>query len=202
MQRMDKDALPILTAFAEQFLSGSYNLLMSGLRRDLEPGLNISRLSEDDFLHFFKLAGFFTRFVRQQQVCVRLPMSFQQSLRNHKGHQATMEDALIPSPLLFSGRGSEGGTEEQRQCTGQCDRNLAICINICHDGLGDVLSGAVCVARHHRPSCCSTSVQVGAAGVMPPSTLEACSSASTSVLRDTLVLMPGCLMCSMPAWLC
>ncbi|BDA45591.1 Topoisomerase 1-associated factor 1 at N-terminal half [Coccomyxa sp. Obi] len=67
VQRLDDDALPILKAFAEQFLSGSYNLLMSGLRRDLEPGLNISRLSEDDFLRFFKLAGFFTRFVRQQQ---------------------------------------------------------------------------------------------------------------------------------------
>jgi hypothetical protein len=65
---LDNSALPVLKAFAEQFLSSSYNLLMGGLRRDLEPGLNISRLSEDDFLRFFKLAGFFTRFVRQQQV--------------------------------------------------------------------------------------------------------------------------------------
>ena len=65
---IDSTALPILKAFAEQFLSSSYNLLMGGLRKDLEPGLNISRLTEDDFLRFFKLAGFFTRFVREQQV--------------------------------------------------------------------------------------------------------------------------------------
>ncbi len=66
--RMDSNALLILKGFAEQFLSSSYNLLMGGLRRDLEPGLNISRLSEEDFLRFFKVAGFFTCFVRQQQV--------------------------------------------------------------------------------------------------------------------------------------
>lgn len=199
MQRMDKDALPILKAFAEQFLSGSYNLLMSGLRRDLEPGLNISRLSEDDFLRFFKLAGFFTRFVRQQQVCIR-PSIYRNvishSFQNSQGPPSW--DALIPTPLLLSGRGSEGKPEEQRHCTGHGNRHLAICIDICHDGLGDVLSGAVCVARHHRPSCCSTLVQVGPAGGPP----KAYTPAGTSMLHDTLVLTSGCLMCSMPAWLC
>lgn len=166
MQRMDKDALPILKAFAEQFLSSSYNLLMSGLRRDLEPGLNISRLSEDDFLRFFKLAGFFTRFVRQQQVCARL---FTECQHGYRIHRITKLRGKMPScNLLFTGRDSERAAEEQRQCTVQCNRHLTICINICHDGLGDVLSGAVCVARHHRPSCCRTRVQVGPAGAVPP----------------------------------
>lgn len=64
----DEEARAILKEYAGQFLAAGYGLLMEGLRRDLEPGLNISRLSEDDFLRFFKLAAFCTAFVRLQQV--------------------------------------------------------------------------------------------------------------------------------------
>jgi hypothetical protein len=73
---LDSRARAILKEYAGQFLQAGYNLLMEGLRKDLEPGLNISRLSEEDFLRFFKLAAFCTAFVRLQQVChPDLPLS-------------------------------------------------------------------------------------------------------------------------------
>ena len=59
-----------LRSYAEAFLQGSYNILMGSVRKELEPGLNISRLSSDDFLRFFRVANFFTTFVRLQQVIV------------------------------------------------------------------------------------------------------------------------------------
>lgn len=66
--QLDGDMLVQLRSYAEAFLQGSYNILMGSVRRELEPGLNISRLSSDDFLRFFRVANFFTTFVRLQQV--------------------------------------------------------------------------------------------------------------------------------------
>lgn len=67
--QLDGGVLVQLRAYAEAFLmGGAYNILMGSLRKDLEPGLNISRLSSDDFLRFFRLAAFFTTYVRIKQV--------------------------------------------------------------------------------------------------------------------------------------
>ena len=67
---LDGEMLLQLRSYAEAFLQGSYNILMGSVRKELEPGLNISRLSSDDFLRFFRVANFFTTFVRLQQVIV------------------------------------------------------------------------------------------------------------------------------------
>ncbi|KAK9830387.1 hypothetical protein WJX72_011470 [[Myrmecia] bisecta] len=53
--------------YAEQFLEVSYDIMMGILRKDLEPGLNISRLDRVDFLRFLRLAHFFTAFLRMRQ---------------------------------------------------------------------------------------------------------------------------------------
>ena len=66
--QLDPENAQHLKAYVERFLQKSYNILMTGLQKDLDPGLNISRLSHDSFLRFFKLASFFTRYVRLQQV--------------------------------------------------------------------------------------------------------------------------------------
>ena len=41
---------------------------MDNVRRELEPGLGISRLSRDDYLRFLRLGAFFTAYVRGKQV--------------------------------------------------------------------------------------------------------------------------------------
>jgi len=43
-------------------------VLMDNVRRELEPGLGISRLSRDDYLRFLRLGAFFTAYVRGKQV--------------------------------------------------------------------------------------------------------------------------------------
>lgn len=67
--QLEGEVLLQLRSYAEAFLEGSYNILLGSVRKDLEPGLNISRLSADDFLRFFRLSSFFTAFVRMQQAC-------------------------------------------------------------------------------------------------------------------------------------
>ena len=67
LQLDPEDAL-LLRGYVERFLQSSYNILMTGLQKDLDPGLNISRLTNEDFLRFFKLTSFFTRYVRLQEV--------------------------------------------------------------------------------------------------------------------------------------
>ncbi|KAK9864055.1 hypothetical protein WJX84_005214 [Apatococcus fuscideae] len=56
-----------LKAGLEGLLDGGYNRLMGVVRKQLEPGLGISRLDRPDFLHFFYLAHLATGFVRLQQ---------------------------------------------------------------------------------------------------------------------------------------
>ena len=79
VQQLDPKDAHHLKAYVERFLQASYNMLMTGLQKDLDPGLNISRLSQESFLRFFKLASFFTRHVRLQQV---RPLQHDVPLRN------------------------------------------------------------------------------------------------------------------------
>lgn len=69
VHQLDPEDAQQLKAYAERFLKSSYNILMTGLQKELDPGLNISRLDNHSFLRFFKLASFFTGYVRLQQVC-------------------------------------------------------------------------------------------------------------------------------------
>ena len=64
----------LLNAYVDRFLQSSYNILMTGLQKDLNPGINISRLSQEDFLRFFKLTTFFIRYVRLQEVVAALSL--------------------------------------------------------------------------------------------------------------------------------
>ena len=66
--QLDPEDALLLRGYVERFLQSSYNILMTGLQKDLDPGLNISRLTNEDFLRFFKLTSFFTRYVRVQEV--------------------------------------------------------------------------------------------------------------------------------------
>lgn len=44
-------------------------VLMGVLRKELEPGLHISRRTRDDFHRFLRVARFFTSFVRLREAC-------------------------------------------------------------------------------------------------------------------------------------
>jgi hypothetical protein len=66
--QLDPEDALLLRGYVERFLQSSYNILMNGLQKDLDPGLNISRLTHEDFMRFFKLTSFFTRYVRLQEV--------------------------------------------------------------------------------------------------------------------------------------
>lgn len=52
----------------EELLQGSYAILMTQLRRELQPGLHVSRLEADDFVRFLQLARFFHQYVRLKTV--------------------------------------------------------------------------------------------------------------------------------------
>ena len=52
----------------DQLLAGPYNVLMGALRKQLEPGIGISRLEVSDFLNFLKLARSCCAYVRAHQV--------------------------------------------------------------------------------------------------------------------------------------
>ena len=58
-----------MRGFAQQFLAqGAYGRLMGTIRKDLEPGVGISRLGRDSFLQFLHLGRACTSFLRLQQV--------------------------------------------------------------------------------------------------------------------------------------
>ena len=71
---MDPSAKPALTTLLglrdglEGLLEGGYNRLLGVIRRQLEPGLGISRLERPDFIRFFSVAHLCTSYVRMQQV--------------------------------------------------------------------------------------------------------------------------------------
>ena len=70
----EPDMSGLLNAYVDRFLQSSYNILMTGLQKDLNPGINISRLSQEDFLRFFKLTAFFIKYVRLQEVVAALSL--------------------------------------------------------------------------------------------------------------------------------
>ena len=121
--QLGSEVLLQLRRYAGAFLEASYNILMGSIRKDLEAGLHISRLSAEDFLRFFRLASFFTSFVRQQQACswtggppaegdvrceahpVRAALSLprhaqeQQHLERRRHHQGARGDGEEASPF-------------------------------------------------------------------------------------------------------
>ncbi len=59
-----------LRGWADELLSsGGYNVLMETARRELEPGIGISRMDESDFVRFLHLAHLFTAYVHATEVC-------------------------------------------------------------------------------------------------------------------------------------
>ncbi|KAK9804992.1 hypothetical protein WJX73_009460 [Symbiochloris irregularis] len=65
---MTADLQAKLREFMQGFLvQGSYSRLMGCVRKDLEPGMGISRLPRDSFVQFLQLARTCTCFVRLQQ---------------------------------------------------------------------------------------------------------------------------------------
>lgn len=75
MQEAEKERDRLETAlvnpmkeFIQQFLAGGYGVLMGNLQKMLAPGLEISRLSREDFINFLEVAGLCTGFVRLKEV--------------------------------------------------------------------------------------------------------------------------------------
>ncbi|MEW5299072.1 MAG: hypothetical protein WDW36_002121 [Sanguina aurantia] len=56
-----------LRGYCQEFLRSGYNCLLEVARRELEPGLGVSRLTSADFVAFLSLVRFFTSFVATQQ---------------------------------------------------------------------------------------------------------------------------------------
>jgi hypothetical protein len=65
---LSRRALQQVGQYADAFLEAAYEVLMNTLRRDLEPGIGVSRLQRADFLRFFRMGAFFTRYVHLKQV--------------------------------------------------------------------------------------------------------------------------------------
>ncbi|KAL4855933.1 Protein timeless [Chlorella vulgaris] len=65
--KLGAELLVRLDGFLQQFLDGAYDLLMTQVFKELEPGLNISRLSDADFLNFVRLSTYCTRYVRLKE---------------------------------------------------------------------------------------------------------------------------------------
>ncbi|KAK9840302.1 hypothetical protein WJX74_007181 [Apatococcus lobatus] len=69
----DPSAKPTLTTLVglreglEGLLDGGYNRLLGTVRKQLEPGMGISRLDRQDFLHFFFVSHLCTGYIRMQQ---------------------------------------------------------------------------------------------------------------------------------------
>ena len=61
-----------LAQYMDAFLSLCHNRLIGMLRKELEPGLSISRHSRDVFLNFLHFARVCTAVVRQRQVSEQL----------------------------------------------------------------------------------------------------------------------------------
>lgn len=67
--RPGQELLLKLQGLLEDFLSCGYGPLMEVVRKQLEPGLSLSRLSPSDFLRFVQLARLCTSYVHQKEVC-------------------------------------------------------------------------------------------------------------------------------------
>ncbi|PSC68202.1 calcium-translocating P-type PMCA-type [Micractinium conductrix] len=66
-QRLGAELLVKLDSFLQQFLEGAYDLLMGQVFKEVQPGLNISRLGAGEFHSFVKLATYCTRYVRLKE---------------------------------------------------------------------------------------------------------------------------------------
>lgn len=71
LTKLSSSLLVHMRGFAQSLLSsGAYGQLMSTIRKDLEPGIGISRLSRESFVHFLALARACTCFLRMQQASI------------------------------------------------------------------------------------------------------------------------------------
>ena len=70
---LSPQALCQLAQFLHRFLAISFERLMGMLRKELEPGLNISRHPREVFVNFLQLGRLCTAFVRLQQVMRLVP---------------------------------------------------------------------------------------------------------------------------------
>eukprot|EP00887_Chlorella_sp_A99_P001979 scaffold18.g1979.t1 len=107
--RMRPALLVQMKAFLEHFLEGgSYDVVF----KELEPGINISRLERSDFLSFIRLATFCTQYVRLREEC-KLEQGQkleQQKQQNEKQGGATSSAGGAGAPHQ-----QQGGQEQQPQ---------------------------------------------------------------------------------------
>lgn len=152
MHQLDPQDAQHLGAYVERFLQGSYNVLMTGLQKDLDPGLNISRLSNESFLRFFKLASFFTRYVRLQQV--QPPLSEPTSQANGYSlmwsSSFDQNDHDVESTCFGAGGQAEVQGLYGKQRHTHRGRGIPIWDRHCHFGLGDLQASPFHMANSHR----------------------------------------------------
>ena len=65
---LSRSALQLLAQFLQTFLAVSFDHLMGLLRKELEPGLSISRHPREVFINFLELGSLCTAVVRMRQV--------------------------------------------------------------------------------------------------------------------------------------
>eukprot|EP00891_Asterochloris_glomerata_P008793 jgi/Astpho2/8793/Aster-05348 len=109
-----------LRAYAEQFLEAGYDVLMEVIRKDLEPGLHISRLGRQDFAQFFRLARTMTAFVRIKQETAAVERRQLQQEKQRQGHtvdtDATSKAVAEQQPGLAEADG--GGPSPDKEQNG------------------------------------------------------------------------------------
>ena len=80
-------------------------MLMAVMRKELEPGLHISRRSVDDFHRFLRITRFFTSFVRLREACPAAALNLQPHLNaGISRHVATTEQKHNDSAFLRASR--------------------------------------------------------------------------------------------------
>lgn len=79
-------------------------VLMAVMRKELEPGLHISRRSVEDFHRFLRVTRFFTSFVRLRVACPAAPFNLQPhgnaKFPGMLPPQSKSTTTLLPSPCF------------------------------------------------------------------------------------------------------
>ncbi|KAL4422339.1 hypothetical protein ABPG75_008536 [Micractinium tetrahymenae] len=113
--RLGAELLVRLDAFLQQFLDGGYDLLMGHVFKELQPGLNISRLAEADFLHFVRLATYCTRYVRlreERNLQAKLQQKVDKAKAAAAGDADSTDAAAAASPAAAAAAAAAGSSEQ------------------------------------------------------------------------------------------
>ena len=108
---MKPSVLYLLQQWSEELLKGGYNQLMEAARKEVEPGLGISKLEAVDFRNFLSLARLFSGYVRRREEINNNDKGKGNPSSDH-AHPPAAAPAPAPAPSVGEGEGEgegEGG---------------------------------------------------------------------------------------------